>query len=59
MDTREEALEELKLVFGMIADEFRQRGEALPSDTTEFIHAWFYLVARALACSIGFSRCPA
>jgi predicted RNase H-like HicB family nuclease len=39
MDTREEALEELKLVFGMIADEYRERGEALPLDTTEFIHA--------------------
>ena len=39
MDTREEALQELKLVFSMIADEYRERGEALPSDTTEFIHA--------------------
>ena len=39
MDTRQEALEELKLVFGMIADEYLQRGETLPSDTTEFIHA--------------------
>jgi hypothetical protein len=27
MDTREEAIEELKLVFGMIADEYRDRGE--------------------------------
>jgi predicted RNase H-like HicB family nuclease len=39
MDTREEALEELKLVFGMIAEEYHERGEALPLDTTEFIHA--------------------
>jgi predicted RNase H-like HicB family nuclease len=39
MDTREEALEELKLVFGMIAGEYRERGEALPLDTTEIIHA--------------------
>ena len=33
MDTREEALAELKLVFSMIADEYRERGEAPPSDT--------------------------
>ena len=39
MDTREEALEELKLVFDMIAEEYHERGEALPLDTTEFIHA--------------------
>jgi predicted RNase H-like HicB family nuclease len=39
MDTREEALEELKLVFGMISDEYRERREELPLDTTEFIHA--------------------
>ena len=39
MDSRHEALEELKLVFSMIADEYRERGEALPVDTTEFIHA--------------------
>jgi predicted RNase H-like HicB family nuclease len=39
MDTREEALAELKLVFGMIADEYRDRGEVLPLDTTEVIHA--------------------
>jgi predicted RNase H-like HicB family nuclease len=39
MDTREDALEELKLVFGMIAEEYRERGEVLPSDTTEFVHA--------------------
>ena len=39
MDTKEEALEELRSVFNMIADEYRERDEALPSDTTEFIHA--------------------
>jgi len=38
MDKREEALKELNSVFGMIADEYRERGEELPSDTTEFIH---------------------
>jgi predicted RNase H-like HicB family nuclease len=39
MATREEALEELKSVFEMIADEYRDRGEGLPLDTTEVIHA--------------------
>jgi len=39
MDTREEALEELKSVFEMIADEYRERGDSLPLDTTEFIPA--------------------
>ena len=39
MDTREEALGELNSVFRMIADEYRDRGEALPLDTTEVIHA--------------------
>lgn len=39
MDTREEALEELTLVFAMIAEEFRDRGDSLPVDTTEVIHA--------------------
>jgi predicted RNase H-like HicB family nuclease len=39
MDTREQALAELKSVFGMIAEEFSDRGEALPVDTTEVIHA--------------------
>jgi predicted RNase H-like HicB family nuclease len=39
MDTRQEALEELRLVFGMIADEYRERDEPLPLDTTEFIRA--------------------
>lgn len=39
MDTREDALEELKSVFDMIADEYSERNEGLPLDTTEFIHA--------------------
>ena len=39
MDTREEALEELRSVFRMIADEYLERGEELPLDTIEFIHA--------------------
>ena len=39
MPTREEALAELAGVFGMIADEYREKGLALPSDTTEIMHA--------------------
>ena len=39
MMTREEALGDLKAVFDMIADEYRDRGESLPVDTTEVIHA--------------------
>lgn len=32
MPTRDEALDELQLVFEMITDEFRARGEALPAN---------------------------
>jgi predicted RNase H-like HicB family nuclease len=39
MDTREAALEELKGVFQMIADEYREQGRDLPADTTEFLDA--------------------
>ncbi|MFQ5694994.1 MAG: type II toxin-antitoxin system HicB family antitoxin [Terriglobia bacterium] len=39
MDTREAALEELGRVFGMIADEYREKGLSLPKDTTEIVHA--------------------
>jgi predicted RNase H-like HicB family nuclease len=39
MDTREEALEELKSVFAMVSEEYHERGERLPLDTTEVIHA--------------------
>ncbi len=39
MDTREQALEELKGVFEMIAEEYREQGRALPADTTEIVHA--------------------
>ena len=39
METREEALAELSGVFEMIADEYRQRGEALPADLAEILHA--------------------
>jgi predicted RNase H-like HicB family nuclease len=39
MPTRSEALDELGEVFKMIADEYRDRGLALPSDNTEIIHA--------------------
>lgn len=39
MSTREEALTELRDVFEMIAEEYRQKGLSLPADTTEIIHA--------------------
>jgi predicted RNase H-like HicB family nuclease len=39
MDTREQALDELKSVFSMISEEYQERSEALPLDTTEVIHA--------------------
>ena len=39
MPTREEALAELSLVFGMIAEEYRKKGLPLPADTTEIVNA--------------------
>ena len=39
MPTREEALAELAEVFGMISEEYREKGLALPADTTEIVHA--------------------
>ncbi len=39
MPTRQEALEELAQVFAMIADEYREKGQALPRDSTEIISA--------------------
>ena len=39
MDTREAALRELAEVFALIAEEHEERGQALPKDTTEIVHA--------------------
>ena len=39
MPTREEALAELSRVFEMIAEEYREKGLPLPTDTTEIVHA--------------------
>ncbi len=39
METREEALAELAQVFKMIEDSYRERGIALPADTTEIVNA--------------------
>jgi predicted RNase H-like HicB family nuclease len=39
MPTRAEAVEELARVFDMIAAEYREKGLALPADTTEIVHA--------------------
>lgn len=39
MPTREDALAELRAVFEMIAAEYREKGQRLPADSTEIIHA--------------------
>ncbi len=39
MPTREAALAELNGVFQMIAEEYREKGKALPADTTEIVQA--------------------
>jgi predicted RNase H-like HicB family nuclease len=39
MPTREAALAELPNVFGMIADEYAEKGVPLPADTTEVVYA--------------------
>jgi predicted RNase H-like HicB family nuclease len=39
MPTREEALAEVARVFEMIAAEYQEKGQALPADTTEIVHA--------------------
>lgn len=39
MLSREAALTELAAVFQMIADEYAERNQALPADTTEILHA--------------------
>jgi predicted RNase H-like HicB family nuclease len=39
MPTREQALEELNSVFHMVSEEYKEKGLALPADTTEIMHA--------------------
>ena len=39
MDSREAALTELAHMFALIAQEHQDRGQALPKDTTEIVHA--------------------
>ena len=39
MQTRELALAELTNVFAMIADEYREKGQQLPADSTEIVNA--------------------
>jgi predicted RNase H-like HicB family nuclease len=39
MTTREEALIELAAVFRLISDEYQERDQPLPADTTEIVHA--------------------
>jgi predicted RNase H-like HicB family nuclease len=39
MSTREQALAELQNVFSMIEDEYREKGQKLPADSTEIVNA--------------------
>ena len=39
MTSRDLALAELAKVFALIAEEYRQKGQALPADSTEIINA--------------------
>jgi predicted RNase H-like HicB family nuclease len=39
MPTREAALAELASVFKMISEEYAEKGQPLPADTTEIVHA--------------------
>lgn len=39
MKTREEALAELPNVFSMIEEEYREKGQKLPADSTEIVNA--------------------
>jgi predicted RNase H-like HicB family nuclease len=39
MESREAALAELSDVFALIAEEYREKGLSLPSDTTEIVNA--------------------
>ena len=39
MSTRAEALEELDRVFTLIQEEYEERGQPLPADSTEILHA--------------------
>jgi predicted RNase H-like HicB family nuclease len=39
MKTREEALAELPNVFSTIEDEYREKGQSLPADSTEIVNA--------------------
>jgi predicted RNase H-like HicB family nuclease len=39
MDSRDAALAELEKAFALIAEEYRQKGQPLPADSTEIINA--------------------
>lgn len=39
MSTRAEALDELGRVCALIQEEYQERGQALPADSTEILHA--------------------
>lgn len=40
MPTREEALVELAMIFRLISEEYQERNQPLPADTTAIVHAW-------------------
>lgn len=51
MPTRDEALAELAAIFRLISDEYADRKEPLPANTTEIVHG--------LTRSVATSRVPA
>ena len=40
MPARKEALVELAAIFRLISEEYEERNQPLPADTTEIVHAW-------------------
>lgn len=40
MPTREEALAELAAIFQIISEEYKERKQPLPADTTAIMHIW-------------------
>jgi predicted RNase H-like HicB family nuclease len=53
MQTREAALAELEQVFALIAQEYQDRGQPLPKDTTEIVHAYTARISRPRAVLDG------
>ena len=51
MGTNEAALAELHRVFGLIAEEYADRGQTLPADTTRIVHAYSATARYSQACA--------